>query len=316
MELKSKALNANFEFVTFEKKGDRGQNIRIILHDSLQDVIHNQVKTGLRYSFEIVSADPAHSVVICSMTDKDGREVREIGESIPKTLDSEIASNYPTLIASQRAFDRAAIRYLDLPGKVFSNMEIDISDITDVYSGSPSDTIDAIVDDTPTPSATTTKKPSGIVSSVVEDISDTILEVPEIGSVDEATPDANPVSEPASKPISETPTTSNDTQEEIPDLDIPELDDSDIDIDIGNIEDVSDSDELPFDDNSANAEDDVGNYVITMRGKYEKENLTISEIYKKDANWVEWISKNFVPRNDVAKRDVEHLKKFVASLKK
>lgn len=147
MLLLSKTLAKEIDFATFEKTDEFGKPIKIIYHDSLQSVIHD---AKVKYDFTFVSADPAHSVVVCSMADNSGRIVREVGESIPVTLDTEIAKNYPSLIASQRAFDRAAIRYLDLPGKVFSNLEIPILEIEDTV-------------------AQTTTSNSGVISSIVQE---------------------------------------------------------------------------------------------------------------------------------------------------
>ena len=113
MQLQSKSLGKTFDFVTFERE-ENGRVVKIIMHDSLEDVIHNQAE-GVKYSYDVISADRNHSIVKCDMSNKDGsRYIVAIGESVPETLDNDIAQKYPTLIASQRAFDRAAIRFLDL----------------------------------------------------------------------------------------------------------------------------------------------------------------------------------------------------------
>jgi hypothetical protein len=251
--------------VTFEKE-ENGRVVKIILHDSLEDVIHNQA-TGVHYSYEIVSSDPIHSVVICTMSDDNGRCVVGIGESIPATLDTPIAQNYPTLIATQRAFDRAAIRYLNLPGKVFSNTEMSFLD----------DVVDTIIDD---PSDEITSQPAGIVSTTV------------VGDDDGV---------------------SIDTEEEF-NLDNVVVDTSEEEVIIVDEELATPPEEekLPFDvEDEADELTEVGNYVITMNGKYATSGLSIAEIYKKDASWVEWVADNFKARNPVAEKDVAQIKRFV-----
>lgn len=275
MQLQSNSLNRTFEFVTFEKE-ENGKVVRIILHDSLEDVIHNQVG-GVSYSYNIVASNKDHSVVVCSMWDNNGRKVEGIGESIPATLDTEIAKNYPTLIATQRAFDRAAIRYLALPGKVFSNTEISlIDDVTDTVSATSS----------------VKENTTGIVSSVVLDDEDT-MNIGDISDVSD-TIDVN----------------IDEEMNQLPDV-VDTSDDNVIVVD----EDATpvDADTLPFDvDGESDELTTVGDYVITMNGKYATAGLSINEIYKKDASWVEWIADNFKARNAVAEKDVAQIKKFVA----
>lgn len=289
MQLQSKSLNRSFDFVTFERE-ENGRVIKIIMHDSLEDVIHNQA-TGIRYKFEIVSSDRAHSIVKCIMFNDDNtRYIEAVGESIPETLDNQIAQNYPTLIASQRAFDRAAIRFLNLPGKVLSNTEIPfIEDIVD----------DAFVaESVPTEP---TKASGGIVSSVVEDDNTDNISINtgmEIEDIVENVDTEVVIDD--SESVESAESTENiivdDSKEE----------------EIIVTEDVSD-DSLPFDVETEEVEESVGNYVITMNGKYATAGKTIDEIYKTDANWIEWIAANFVPHNPVAEKDVAQIKKFVAS---
>jgi hypothetical protein len=259
------------------------------MHDSLEDVIHNQAE-GVEYNFDIISADRNHSVVRCTMANTDGsRRIVAIGESLPETLDNDIAQKYPTLIASQRAFDRAAIRFLDLPGKVLSNMEMSfIDDLMDT----------TVIEDVP---AEPVKKTGGIVSSVVGNEDDGVdintgFEIEDI--VDDTTEDI-------------IVDDSNATEEVVADNTVEDVT---IDDEIVVTEDTSD-DSLPFDIETDDTAEDVGNYMITMNGKYATAGKTINEIYKTDASWIEWIAANFVPRNPVAEKDVEQIKKFVASKK-
>ncbi len=276
MQLQSKSLGKTFDFVTFERE-ENGRVVKIIMHDSLEDVIHNQAE-GVNYSYDVISADRNHSIVKCEMSNKDGsRHIVAIGESVPETLDNDIAQKYPTLIASQRAFDRAAIRFLDLPGKVLSNVEM--SFIDDFM-------VDDVVEDTPAEKTST----GGIVSSViVDDSADSF----EIG--DDTTVDTGFIVDDSDSVVVVEDETDTVIDEEV----VVTADPAD--------------DVLPFDIDGENTDDESGNYVITMNGKYANAGLTISEIYKTDASWVEWIADNFKARNPVAEKDVAQIKKFVAS---
>ena len=277
MLLFSKTLQREINFATFEKENEFGRPIKVIFHDSLQEVIHNEAK--VKYDFNFIVANPDHTVVVCTMVDGSGRLIREVGEAIPATLDTEIARNYPSLIASQRAFDRAAIRYLDLPGKVFSNMEISIIDETmvDMETGE--------VTEAPV-------QKSGIVSSVVKD--DDFISLDSMEEDVDVAEDVAPVVE-------------NVLVDDV----VADIED---DVNIDGIGDVDSADALPFDVEEED-NDDCGDYVITMNGKYAGKNKTIAEIYSTDASWIEWIAANFKAHNPVAEKDVAAIKKFVAMKK-
>lgn len=291
MLLFSKTLNKDINFATFEKENEFGRPIKVIFHDSLQEVIHNEAK--VKYDFNFVVANPDHTVVVCTMVDGSGRLIREVGEAIPATLDTEIARNYPSLIASQRAFDRAAIRYLDLPGKVFSNMEISIIDETmvDMETGEVADKAPA--------------QKSGIISSVVTD--DDYMSLGDDIDV-EAEVEAD-----VSVTV-ETPESAVEDVDAVAEIDNVVADIED-DVNIDGIGDVDSADALPFDVEDEEDADDCSDYVVTMNGKYAGKNKTIAEIYSTDASWIEWIAANFKPHNPVAEKDVAAIKKFVAAKK-
>lgn len=105
---------------------ETGRVMCLIKHDSLRDVIYNQLALTAKgsVSYRYILADRDHSVVECTIDDGEGRVVTEIGESVFETLDSNISKSYPTLIATQRAFDRAVILLLKLSGKYLSNLEM------------------------------------------------------------------------------------------------------------------------------------------------------------------------------------------------
>ena len=261
--LRSATLGKDLVFDTYEKEDGYGGVIQIIKHDSLESVIHNDTSAIYDYRFESSAID--HTVVQCIMTDKQNRRVIGIGESIPATLENDIAQNYPSLIASQRAFDRAAIRYLNLPGKVFSNLEITIvGDCLDVVE----------------PPA---RNESGIISTICDDDDDSTMFVSDSNNNDVVVDDdmAGIVMD-------------DEAVAGIPDVDTT----------------VSDSDELPFNDEPT---EDYGSHVISMKGKYAGKNKTVAEIYEIDASWMNWIADNFKPKNNpVAEKDVAAICAYVA----
>lgn len=125
-KLKSGYLDCDVE-VDFQQTEVNGIPTTIITHDSLEDVIFNQIpnlmKTKVRCKKIVEHVSSGHAVVQCILSDETGREIPSIGESLTKTLYTDIAKGIPVTMAEIRAFDRAAIRYLNLPGKVYSNEE-------------------------------------------------------------------------------------------------------------------------------------------------------------------------------------------------
>lgn len=279
MLLFSKTLQREINFATFEKENEFGKPIKVIFHDSLQEAIH---EAKVKYDFNFIVANPDHTVVVCAMTDGSGRLIREVGEAIPATLDTEIARNYPSLIASQRAFDRAAIRYLDLPGKVFSNMEISIIDesMVDMETGEVTEQAPA--------------QKAGIISSVVNDDDFMSLGDDETAEEDVVVDEPAVIDEPVVADV------------------VADIEDE---VNIDGIGEVGSADALPFDVEDTEDVDDCSGYVITMNGKYAGKNKTIAEIYASDASWIEWIAANFKPHNPVAEKDVAAIKKFVEAKK-
>ena len=56
--------------------------------------------------------------------------------------------------------------------------------------------------------------------------------------------------------------------------------------------------------------EELKNYVIAT-GKYKKDGLSIQEIYEQDPEWIEEMSRNRDPENEVAKEDIEFIRKYV-----
>lgn len=61
-------------------------------------------------------------------------------------------------------------------------------------------------------------------------------------------------------------------------------------------------------DNSATVDNNLGDHIITMNGKYKTAGLKISEIYAKDSDWLKWIAEKSVSKHS----DVTKIKEFLA----
>lgn len=104
-----------------------GEDITIIPHAFLEDLLLNSDMTKdlniVCHFTNIATNEAGHYVFLCSISDKEGRRAEGIGESLPATLDTEIARNYPALMAYKRAFDDAAIKYFGFSGKVYTDQQ-------------------------------------------------------------------------------------------------------------------------------------------------------------------------------------------------
>ena len=115
-----------------------GEDVNIIPHEVLEDFLLNSDKAkefGVAVHYTTVPTnEPRHYVFICAISDKYGRRAENIGEALDDTLESPISKNYPALMAFKRAFDAAAINYLGLDGKIYSDQQINSAGATKVNS--------------------------------------------------------------------------------------------------------------------------------------------------------------------------------------
>lgn len=113
-----------------------GEDVNIIPHEVLEDFLLNSDKAkefGVAVHYTTVPTnEPRHYVFICAISDKYGRRAENIGEALDDTLESPISKNYPALMAFKRAFDAAAINYLGLDGKIYSDQQINSAGATKV----------------------------------------------------------------------------------------------------------------------------------------------------------------------------------------
>lgn len=122
-KIRSPYFECEFEFQTFENE----EGLTIISHNSLEYVVNNNIpkEFEMKNDIKMLFVSDVHNVAQCTFIDKYGRRIQGIGETTRDTLTNSISRAYPSLTATQRAFDRAAIRYLGLLGKVYSDLEIE-----------------------------------------------------------------------------------------------------------------------------------------------------------------------------------------------
>lgn len=129
MKLYSNTVGRELDVDTMEKE-QNGQYLTVIKHASLMDIIYNQLgicKDPDCIRIEDARPNSPYPVYKCTIWDKEnGRCTVGIGSGKPETLPAGIPSDYADESASNRAFDRAAITYLQFPGRQLSEEEVGI----------------------------------------------------------------------------------------------------------------------------------------------------------------------------------------------
>lgn len=131
MVLKSEFLNKEFEVETFDVPSpETGEVLKVVKHESIEDIINRQIpfdksiNAQIRYNFQFCEG-LSYPAYICEITDiVSGRLVSASGSATMGSLSSSIAKKFPAEMAEKRAFDRAAIKFLAFPKKVYSSSEI------------------------------------------------------------------------------------------------------------------------------------------------------------------------------------------------
>lgn len=123
MKLRSNYLNEDIE--SYEVSDGSGTN-NIVAHSVLEDVINNHPlcrANNVKYTYTVICREVGHYAFLCHMSDVSGRCVETVGEAMDATLKTQIGKEYPVLMAAKRAFDDAAIKFLQLP-KAYSDQQI------------------------------------------------------------------------------------------------------------------------------------------------------------------------------------------------
>lgn len=115
-------LKREIELTVSYATGVGGKKIPIVYHSELENFITNEMRGKIFFDFPVIIPNSPGAVATCAMWDAVGKVVA-VGEATEDTLISTVAKSYPTTIATERAFDRAAIRFLGL-GYVYSNLEM------------------------------------------------------------------------------------------------------------------------------------------------------------------------------------------------
>ena len=227
MKIFSNTIGRELDVDVIQKEQD-GKVMTVITHASLLNIIYNELnicKDPDCIKMEDARPHSPYPVYRCTIWDKErNRCVIGIGSGKPETLTAEIASNYADESASNRAFDRAAITYLQFPGRQLSEEEVGIflpEDITPVIpEATPMDikmpvssqaVQDEIVDSSPV---------EPIMAAPISSTTETVEEEPE-------TPFAE-------APIDNTPDV--DEVEAVPTADIPADENGDFIVDFGKYE--------------------------------------------------------------------------------
>ncbi|MBQ3010719.1 MAG: hypothetical protein IJD81_05970 [Oscillospiraceae bacterium] len=264
---------------------DGKEPVTIIPHDVLHDLIYNSeeaAQNNIQVHSVLSFSEPGHYAYQCVINDKNGRRIEGFGESTAATLTTEIARNYPALMANKRAFDDAAIKFLGCEGKVYSDQQIDISgqqlssaascddysaDAANEESGDISgDISDDISEDTNGNSA----GPENTSGDISGDISD------DISSADDA---QEPAPKTAAKQNSAAKSTGKKAPEPAADEDDPDLDEFDT--------------------------------TIIVCGSLKREGLSVRAAYEKKPDAIEWIAKNLPGKNDTFKAQKEICQRFL-----
>ena len=294
MKIKSEYLDDELDFNVIEKLDPlSGKTMLLITHDSLRDVIYNQLsitKRGGSVNYSYITSGLDHAVVQCTIDDGNGRIVTEIGEATADTLDNQIAKSYPVLIASQRAFDRAVILLLMLAGKNLSSGELGEYVSTDFESAIFKEEVIAPTEYIPADPPEDIMAPD-IEEAIVENILSAEVpgEVPEDG-----------VWVPQMAPVAVEEVPAEEVVEEVADATIAEV------IEEPATEEVPVAEEAPAEDTKASRIEELANTVFGA-GKYSGKNDTIAQIYEKD--------KNFVKKVLAMKNPAESLKERLVLLK-
>ena len=126
-KIRSQYLDEEFEVSCWEMQQGK-RTLTIIEHAALEYIIFNELaQPNFSYDMMPIVGIANYPVAQCTMTD-DSRRIIAIGEAHPDSLVNKISRQNPVIMAYNRAFDRAAIRYLDLEGKVYSSEEISDED--------------------------------------------------------------------------------------------------------------------------------------------------------------------------------------------
>ena len=327
--------------IDVEETLSSGEVVRIVPHDQLIEIILNSdeaIENNIQSHITSIIAEPGHYAFICTISDKNGRRVEEIGESTAETLETPIARNYPALMAFKRAFDAAAIRFLGLPGKIYSDQQIsakasavptgvtykaepleteaDASDNSDAVQKDATSATEDSAADSPKEAADSNKKPSANRTNSTHskksakeettytapplDGMDGMLEEPsEAPEKKESNESAGYVAPPIEEELGSGAEENAETdREQSVSYAAPPIEE-----DIGEPSAKKDAPQDEFDT------------TILKCGRLKEMGYSIREAYQVNPAAVRWVAEDLTPRNDLQKEQKEICKRFLETVK-
>lgn len=131
MKFEVKYLKKVVEIPKVEFLSDDGA-VAVIPYNALKELVNEPecLERGVTVETRIIIREPGHYAFIATMSDNNGRKVEGFGESIPNTLETPIAQNYPGLMAYKRAYTDAAMLFFGITpadgnaSRIYSDVQI------------------------------------------------------------------------------------------------------------------------------------------------------------------------------------------------
>lgn len=250
MKIHSKYLNKDFEIAN-EK----------ITHEELENIIINEL--GVNRSFKIKEIDD-HPAVLCTL-EKEERYIQTIGEASED-------EKFPTVLAGERAFEKAALLYLNLETPVLETISYDEEQEEEIGIVAAPIGMDEETEDKDEET-----KEAEVVSEITEEVicdteqtveaeTETVEEIAEEIEVVEETEVAPEIEE----IVEETEVKAEEKVEEKTETEI-----------------TPEPEPVP----AKPVELKYGDPVVTI-GKYRSKNMKVSEIIAENKSWAEWCINN------------------------
>ena len=144
MKIFSEVTGREHEVKCFEAEGGFG-----VCHESLQNILENELGEDASYNTEVITATNTYAVAKCTISDDSGRKIQGFGDVNVNRLEGKVDSQdkfakaHPTLVAIQTAVDTAVRSYLKWPrivtADMFVNEDEEDASASDADSESASD---------------------------------------------------------------------------------------------------------------------------------------------------------------------------------
>lgn len=283
----SKYIGIDYEIDLEEIEVEQGRVITNITHESLERIIFNEIpeEYGVKVSIpEPINLNVPHPVILRTISDNKGRCIRKLGEASPNTLTTQVAKDYPVTMADTRAFDRAAIAYLNF-------------DLGDTHVYSSSEGIEENKNYVPSDEE---------FENIMSDIAAT-KEAAATAPVTQ-TVSTEPVPEPTTVPTSESPKQEKKTEASEDFLAFLNAVNTTA-LGQKNSEPVSEPISESSSDNVSDS-NQYGNVMIAI-GKYEENPKPVKWLVENDKTWVTWMTKDYIPGTADKQAQMDALKNYI-----